>query len=433
MTLPSELHDLIIDQLAVSDPDSGDTLAGSTLVDRQIALASCLMVSHSFRERSLLYLFKVLKIKGSALHVIPQVILLIAILEGESCLNTSSMPPASQFIQEFHLAPEGVCFKDLESAKLFSTLLRLIWTRMKQGFGPKKFVVSLPRTIWNETVPSLKDEMTTLAQSPHLKHLDIKELSLIPPSLIHESHIIGLSLTRTRYWTKETIPLPTDLESIRPPQLTQLECCGFIPELARPEFSSICKTLFAKLKSFRWISLEFQLKNNLKQILLLSASSLEKLDINCMFYSELDNIENLAAMVNLQRLRLEIHYVHSGSKLGLENFFNIKTPASKLQNIHFTFKTAFKSLQNRDGSPFSALFELKDSCQFLDHSLSSLQYPVLREVLVAVKVGYLANDQRSWSSAEDIRFSAMEELCIYFPRLIACTRIRFIPIVTFHI
>ncbi|KAF9528807.1 hypothetical protein CPB83DRAFT_906565 [Crepidotus variabilis] len=432
MSLPTEIYDLIIDELVAPGPDSGNTLTGRALLDHRLALASCLLVSHSFRERSIRYLFKSVEIKGIGLHALQPALLLITILEGESRLNSSSMVPASHFVKEFHLAFEPECLKSSEVTTIFATLLRLIWTRLEEGFGPTKFTVALPQSTWIDIDPSLQKEIVSLVHSPHLRYLTIKGYSLILPSLLYGSHINTLSLTHMAFLM---LPGLLDPGRIQPPRLTQFECIGSSPDLGLPEIRDFFRTLFAELKSFRCISAKRKKKTHLKlkqthleQILELSANSLEEISFNISSW-RLNHIEDLGIMTNLQHIQLE---TETGCKTiaNLANFFNVKTPLAMLHTISLAFKTVYAYSRNWHGRP--PLFESKENGQFLDQSLSSSKYPTLREVLIDVKLGY-PEDFRIRSSPEEVRSAAMEEIYTLFPRLVASTRTKFIPTVTVYL
>ncbi|KAF9528782.1 hypothetical protein CPB83DRAFT_853736, partial [Crepidotus variabilis] len=423
MLLPTELHDQIIDELGFTESEN----VGSASVDRRRTLAACLLVSHSFRNRSMRYLFNVVRLKGHQSHVLRRATLLNAILARESTLDKSSLLPTSHFIQEIVISPIGVDSRVNETGNSLATLLSTIRTRMEEGFGPKNLGLDFRRQNWSNIVPPFKEELLALIQSPYLNFLSIKRLVLVPPSFLHGLQIIGLSLQDVRFVTTETISVPLNLGNIHPPRLTRFECDGYIPGFVHTTFLDlICNKLFADLKILRWEAAEFDEKTNLKQILHSTANSLEELDIG-IFSWQLNNTEGLGSMTKLQQLHLETECLAT-TVSNIANFFNIQVPLSRLHTIHFTFRKAHNTSSSREGQLPPGLIEQRNDCQLLDNHLSSLHYSNLKKVLVTVKLDWPAHWQNS-SSVEEVRSSATAELRALFPRLAASplTNTSFLP------
>ncbi|KAF9527926.1 hypothetical protein CPB83DRAFT_855442 [Crepidotus variabilis] len=434
MLLPPELIDHIHDELLAVDPKNSDSDAQVTSKQRK-ALAKCLLISPSFRNRSIRHLFRVVEISGTLSRMQQRTSLLAAILAAESGLNSSSLLPIASVIEEFALSFAHVGRHGLASTlhggkatESFVLLLRLIRCELDAGTGPKKITLHLHRQLWTSIAPSFTEQIQTLVQSSHLTHLSLSSVLLVPPSLLHDSHIISLSLNDARFQVVGTTSMPLGLATIEPPQLSEFIGSGYIAGLLSPGSQhSIYKKLFSQLTILRWYSAEFEEKRDLKLILQACANSLEELDLG-ISSTKLNDTDMLRDMKKLRQLNLQVECASSTLE-NLTNFFTTSSTLLGLYAVHLAFSAGHRTTQNSQ-LPLGLHGNFANS-QHLDRKLSSSFYPALKNITISI-----ALDRRGlWPppAVEDVRSAAENELRELFPSLTASTTKKFLTIVNLEL
>lgn len=237
--LPPELLDNIVDELQNLRLGAPDAITRRKYWD---ALRTCILVSKEFRYRSLKHVYECVCIynaqfgRGVARQVSIVASELRKIMDPPphfalggvgSYITTVSLSFAIYALQHSVHASEQVK-EFLDDENLLFVLRKL----HEQVHGITRFALNLsvghyftPRGVsWSDLSSSFQKIFCSLANSPHLRSLEVKNVNHIPLSLLRNRHLHSLHLQQNIYDTTGAAPppLPSHASLVAHPHTTSL-------------------------------------------------------------------------------------------------------------------------------------------------------------------------------------------------------------------
>lgn len=235
--LPPELTDNIVDELQNLRLGAPDAITRRKYWD---ALRTCILISKDFRYRSLKHVYECICIYNAQFgRCVARQVSTVA-----SELRQIMDPPP-----QFTLGGVGPCIKTVSLSFAIYTLLQsmeaseqvkeflddenlLFVLHRLYKHGITRFALNLsvghyftPRGVnWSDLSPAFQKIFYSLANSPHLRSLEVKNVNHIPLSLLRNQHLHSLHLQQNTYDTMGATPppLPSHASLIALPHNTHL-------------------------------------------------------------------------------------------------------------------------------------------------------------------------------------------------------------------